>query len=293
MSSESDRAVAPDEDRFGSWSQALEARHLARLTFPEVRRALQALSSLYVERRGCLGAGAALEGEGKRAAFALFYGPLHFLLVRGIVRALGAMRPAARTIIDLGCGTGASGAAWASEIGRGCAVEAIDRSGWAVAEARWTMKTLGVRGGAARGDLLCAALPGRGGAVLAAFALNEIGDADRDRLLDRIFEAAARGAAVLVVEPIARRGLPWWDEVARRCAAAGGRVDEWRLPAELPAIVRRLDEAAGLNHRILTGRSLFVPAGGGPVGGGPAGGGGMAQGGGSTAARRRPTHNSA
>jgi len=262
-------------DPFPAWMAALEARHLARLTFPEVRRALQALSSLYVERRGRLGSGAALEGEGKRAAFALFYGPLHFLLVRGIVRALGAGSPALRTIADLGCGTGAAGAAWAIEAGPGCAVEAIDRSGWAVAEGRWSMKTMGVRGSVARGDLLRAPLPGRGAAVLAAFTLNEIGDDERDRLLDRIFEAAARGAAVLVVEPIARRGAPWWDEVGRRCAAAGGRADEWRLSAELPAIVRRLDEAAGLDHRILTGRSLFVPAGGGgPAGrGGPAGGG--------------------
>jgi len=249
-------------DPLPGWMAALEARHLARLTVPEVRRALQALSSLYVERRGRLGSGAALEGDGKRAAFALFYGPLHFLLVRGIVRALGAARPAPRTVADLGCGTGAAGAAWAIEAGPACAVDAIDRSGWAVAETRWTMKTICVRGGAARGDLLHATLPGRGGAVLAAFALNEIGDDERDRLLDRMFESAARGAAVLVVEPIARRGLPWWDEAGRRCAAAGGRADEWRLPADLPAIVRRLDEAAGLDHRILTGRSLFLPAGG-------------------------------
>ena len=38
-------------DPFGSFHEALERRHLAELTFPEVRRALQALSSLYVERR--------------------------------------------------------------------------------------------------------------------------------------------------------------------------------------------------------------------------------------------------
>ena len=77
-------------DPFAAWMDALEKRHLKDLTFPEVRRALQALSSLYVERRDRLGQGSALEGAGKRAAFALFYGPLHFLLVRAIVRALGA-----------------------------------------------------------------------------------------------------------------------------------------------------------------------------------------------------------
>ena len=53
------------------WLQQLEARHLQELTFPEVRRALQALSALYVGGRGKLADGAALEGRGKRAAFAL------------------------------------------------------------------------------------------------------------------------------------------------------------------------------------------------------------------------------
>src|SRR6185295_17909113 len=38
------------EDRFRAWLAAVEGRHLAKLTFPEVRRALVALSSLYVER---------------------------------------------------------------------------------------------------------------------------------------------------------------------------------------------------------------------------------------------------
>ena len=95
-----------------AWYAALEARHLTTLTFTEVRRALQALSSLYVERRDRLGKGAALEGKGKRAAFSMFYGPLHFLVVREIVRALAAADPPPRRIVDLGCGTGTAGAAW-------------------------------------------------------------------------------------------------------------------------------------------------------------------------------------
>jgi hypothetical protein len=68
---------------------------------------LQALSSLYVERRDRSERGAALRRAGKRAAFALFYGPLHFLIVREIVRALSPPTPAS-TIVDLGCGTGAA-----------------------------------------------------------------------------------------------------------------------------------------------------------------------------------------
>ena len=66
----------------------LETRHLADLTFPEVSRSLRALSSGYVERRTRLTEGAPLAGRGKRAAFALFYGPLHFLIVRHIATSL-------------------------------------------------------------------------------------------------------------------------------------------------------------------------------------------------------------
>ena len=84
------RAVtAAGDEIFHGWVGALEARHLERCSFSEVRRALQALSSLYVERRRKLSSGGALAGHGKRAAFALYYGPLHFLIVREIVRAHG------------------------------------------------------------------------------------------------------------------------------------------------------------------------------------------------------------
>src|SRR5476649_345073 len=101
-------------ESFSNWMAAIEERHLADLTFPEVSRALRALSSTYVERRGRIGEGAALSGAGKRAAFALFYGPLHYLIVREIVRALpGAVSASAPALVDLGCGTGVAGAAWA------------------------------------------------------------------------------------------------------------------------------------------------------------------------------------
>ena len=126
-----------------------KARHLSELTFAEVRRALQALSSLYVERRERMAGGAALDGAGKRAAFALYYGPMHFLLVREIVRGLSLHAP--RRILDLGCGTGTAGAAWALEGGSRARVEGVDRNGWAVTEARWTYARLGLDGRATRG----------------------------------------------------------------------------------------------------------------------------------------------
>ena len=251
------RSRMPDE-RFRAWCAALEERHMARLRFAEVRRGLQALSSLYVERRHRVGGGAALEGAGKRAAFALFYGPLHFLLVRGIVRGLGAARPVPRTIVDLGCGTGAAGAAWAIEAGRHCQIAGTDRSGWAVEEARWNYAVLGVEGRVFRGDLLDALPPRRRAAILAAFTVNELDDDTRDVLLDRLLAAGRGGARVLVVEPIARRGFSWWERWAEAFRAAGGREDHWRFPVELPERLGLLDRAARLNHKELSGRSLYL-----------------------------------
>ena len=61
-------------DPFPAWVEALETRHTASLTFTEVRKALQALSSVYVQRRARLSEGDALGSAGKRAAFALIAG---------------------------------------------------------------------------------------------------------------------------------------------------------------------------------------------------------------------------
>src|SRR5882762_8350636 len=131
------------EPAFEQWMAALEERHLADLTFPQIARALRALSSTYVERRGRLAEGGALDGAGKRAAFALFYGPLHYLLVRAIVgslpQALQEM-DAPPTLLDLGCGTGAAGAAWAASCATAPRVIGIDRHQWAVAEAARTYR---------------------------------------------------------------------------------------------------------------------------------------------------------
>jgi methylase of polypeptide subunit release factors len=126
-------------DVFDEWLSALEARHLADLRVAEMTRALRALSAAYVERRHTVGGGAALDSHGKRAAFALFYAPLHFLVTRHVARALDRDATAPSSIVDIGCGTGAAGAAWALEAGA-VPVVGIDRHPWAVAEARWTYK---------------------------------------------------------------------------------------------------------------------------------------------------------
>ncbi len=245
-------------DPFPAYYQALEARHRAELTFAEVRRALQALSSLYVERRGGIAAGKALEGRGKRAAFALYYGPLHFLLVREIVRALGLAPPA--RIVDLGCGTGSAGAAWALEGRPRASVTGVDTNGWAVAEARWTLARLGLAGSAVRGDAVAERATDRGAGLVAGFTVNELSDASRARLLERVRATASAGAPVLLVEPISRRVSPWWPEWREAFRRAGGREDEWRFRPALPESLALLGKAAGLDARELVGRSLALPA---------------------------------
>ena len=243
---------------FDRWVRALEQRHLRELTFAELRRALQALSSLYVERRPKLERGAALDGAGKRAAFALFYGPLHFLVVRHVVRQLGAGRPPLRRILDLGCGNGASGAAWALESSRSTELVGVDLHPWAVAEASWSWQNLGLDGRTTRGRLEKRHLPGAGAAVLLAYTANELPDETRRKLLPDLLDAAKRGARLLVVEPISRRAVPWWEEWADHFRDTGGRADRWRFPIELPETLQRLDRAAGLDHRELTARSLYL-----------------------------------
>src|SRR5258705_423315 len=151
---------------FDQWISELEKRHLADLRIAEVTRALRALSSAYVERRHTRLRSSSFGGQavgrgplgsaGKRAAFALFYAPLHFLAASHVIGSLdGAIEPSPSAILDVGCGTGAAGAASAS--------------------------------------------------------------------------------------------------------AAGGRADEWRFAVDLPPLLRTLDKAAGLNHRELTVRSLWLP----------------------------------
>ena len=252
---------------FSAWVTALETRHLAELRVREVTRALRALSSAYVERRhGAAGSAAGagqkvrgtLDSAGKRAAFALFYAPLHFIAVTHVVRALGADRPVPGSILDLGCGTGAAGAAWALAAGSQPVVTGIDRHPWAIDEARWTYRQLGVHGHARQGDLTHVPTPRRGGAIIAAYVLNELADASRIHVEEQLVDTAERGGHILVIEPIARGVAPWWDRTAARFTALGGRADQWRLPTDLPPTLQLFDKAAGLNHRELTLRTLFI-----------------------------------
>jgi hypothetical protein len=254
--------LTSSDDRFAAWIRALEPRHLAELTFPEVSRALRALSSTYVERRQQrLREGAALSGAGKRAAFALFYGPLHYLLVREIVVAIPGATTGGATLVDLGCGTGAAGAAWAGACASRPAVLGIDRHPWALGEAEWTYRAFGLAGRTQQADVATVVLPRSPASIVAAFAMNELADVARDALMQRLVDRAGKGDRVLIVEPLAGFIARWWSRWRDVVVTAGGRADEWRFRLVLPAIVAKLDRATGLDHRELTGRSLWLGGG--------------------------------
>jgi hypothetical protein len=195
------------------------------------------------------------DGRGKRAAFAVYYGTLHFLLVRAIVRGLPEDARRVRHVLDLGCGTASAGAAWAAEAG--ARYEGVESSGWALEEARFTLGALRVAGRVSRGDLTRHRLPGAGSAILLAWTVNELDDAARDGLRDALHDARSRGARVLVVEPLARGVAPWWE--GWRSAFPDARADEWRFREPLPVFVAKLAKAAGLDPREQTARTLWLP----------------------------------
>ena len=242
------------EALFSSWYAALEERHLRTLTFQEVRRALQALSSLYLERRSQAGVRKALDSAGKRAAFALFYAPLHLLQVSYVVDTLRLKDFPLRSLTDLGCGTGTGGAAWSLELDGVPRLTGVDLNQWVLEEARWNYHALGVAGESRKADLLDFPLPAAGGTLL-AFTANELDELSRERLLRRLVQ---RGS-ILVVEPIAHRVAPWWESWALSFRSKGGRADEWRFSPAMPERLRLLDKAAGLDHRALKCRTLWLP----------------------------------
>jgi hypothetical protein len=213
--------------KLSGWVAALEQRHLADLRVQEVTRALRALSSAYVERRERgvrQHVHGTLDTAGKRAAFALYYAPLHFIAVTEVTHALGADRPGPHSIIDFGCGTGAAGAAWAVSGGSSATVLGIDRHPWAVSETRWTLGQLGVQGRARQGDIgrLPPSRPHT--SVIAAYVLNELPDEARRHVEDDLVTVAGRGGHVLILEPLARGVAPWWNTTAERITALGGRA---------------------------------------------------------------------
>lgn len=272
--------VMPAPDPVDDWVTALVERHTHTLSTPEFLKAVRALSARYVERRAELPRRPPTDSAGKRAAFAGFFAPLHFLTTRRIISSLGSPGEAPAQIVDLGCGTGAAAAAWALQYESPPRVIGVDRQSWALEEAAWNWQQLGLRGRTRRADLLRAAVDltvglrdsrsatrgprrasrGRGCAgVVLAWSANELGLTDRERLLPTLLALGEAGASVLVVEPLARGATPWWEDWAGAWRRAGGRADEWKFDAALPPVLQTLSDAARFHRESLSARTLWLP----------------------------------
>lgn len=259
--------TATSSTGFTRWLADLEARYLRDMTTSEVARALRALSSTYVERRSRLSDRGAFDTAGKRAAYALYYAPRRFLAVTHVLAHVGAPVGPIH-IVDLGCGTGAAGAAWAVHAGPGADVLGVDVHPWALEETHATLRAFGLHGQTRRLPVTAAAAAwkdarprgegARATAVALSYVVNELGRDERAALLATLLEAARHGTRVLVMEPLSRRTSPWWNGWADALVAAGGRADEWRVQIEPPAITLALGRATGLDAVEATGRTLWI-----------------------------------
>ena len=255
-----------------AWVDALQARQRGNLTNAEFLKAVRALSARYVERRAELPARSPIDSAGKRAAFAAFYAPLHFVVAREIVRAEtrdlkvpGSISKVPGSIIDLGCGTGVASAALALEQDRPPDIIGVDANSWALTEASWNWRQLGLTGRTERGDMVNAIeqlLRRRrelaGATIVAAWSVNELAGPARERLLPVLLDCASQGAGVLVIEPLAGAATPWWSAWEKAFTGADGRTSTWTFAPDLPGALSVISEAAGFRRDRLTARTLTI-----------------------------------
>ncbi|MCA8936757.1 MAG: methyltransferase domain-containing protein [Planctomycetes bacterium] len=242
-------------DPFDNWIEKLFERWHRELTHQEVVRALKALTRDYVQRRTRL-RGKALEGRGKQAAFAMYYAPRHFVIVREALKSLGAPTDSPREVIDLGCGSGVAGAAWAMHCGANIVGVELDPD--VLREAAFTFKDLGLRGGGIRCHLGKYRWPKAPVGIIAAFTINELDERDRERVWRELEKQVKGGSRVLILEPLSTRITPWWQDWSSRVTELDGRADEWHFEVELPQRVHLLGKSAGLKPERLGARTLWV-----------------------------------
>jgi SAM-dependent methyltransferase len=252
-------------ETFDAWIEASVARYSPPLEFSEIRRGAQALSALYVERRPAGEIAArSIRGRGKRAALATYFAPLHFLTVHHALAALDRERATpVRRVLDLGCGSGATGAAIAATLPTAPGIVALDVSGWALGEAEATYAAFGLHCSKRRG-----ALPGafpRVGPhdwIALGWVVNELEERARSSLLARLRSALEVGATLLLVEPLSERASPWWADWADALRPLGAVEEQFRTEIERPEWIESLDRATRLDHRTLGARLLFATGAG-------------------------------
>jgi hypothetical protein len=243
-----------------AWMTRLEARHLANLQFAEVSRALRALSSAYVERRHtAIAAGRVLDTAGKRAAFALYYGPLHFVATAQVLAALGVPRdaPSPRPVVDLGCGTGAVGAAVATWTGAR-RIHGFDVHPWTLDEARATYASFGLEAVVTRASVAKLRRPASPSLIVAGYVANELPDPEREALQHTLLDALRHGSDLLILEPLSGRAAPWWPEWVDAFTPLGARADTWSLTLTPPDLTMRLGKAAGLTPTSAKLRTIAI-----------------------------------
>ncbi len=248
--------------RFDAWLDDALTRHTHALEFREIRQGVRALSSLWLERRaGGELARRAIEGQGKRAALATYFAPLHLLTLHHALQQFGdETLLGVRRIFDLGCGTGACGAAAGAALARPGSILGVDRSAWVLGEARRTWSQFGLRQRTRRAELPDGIPEGSDGdALVLGWVVNELEAHPRDELRERLRAALTRGARVVVAEPLARGVSPWWEAWGE---ALDARSETVRLRVERPAWIEKMDLASGLDHSTLGARVMFA---GGPA----------------------------
>jgi hypothetical protein len=135
----------------------------------------------------------------------------------------------------------------------------LDRSGWALGEARRCWASFGLRGRTQRGVLPAALPEPRAGELIAlGWTVNELDEEVREQLLDRLEEAIERGCGVFVAEPLSARTSPWWPEWEERLGAGGARALVARLQVIRPSWIEELDRASGLDHRTIGARAILA-----------------------------------
>ncbi|RYF04484.1 MAG: hypothetical protein EOO40_11175 [Deltaproteobacteria bacterium] len=219
-------SVEPDA-AFGRLFDALHSRYTCELRLPEIRRALQALSTIYVQRRDKLAAGQALHSAGKRAAFALYYGPLHLLCLRGILSQLPL--PHCRRLVDVGCGTGAASLAYLQQLGAPAELWGIDTNAWVRREAANAWRLCGAQGGFMQGRALHQML----GPKDTALCVPSWSTSCRRRHAKRCWSACAKGCNRRSSSSPSRRARPLgipsgsapsWHAAAAATSGTCGRV---------------------------------------------------------------------
>ena len=243
-----------------AWTAALQQRWAATLRFQELRRGAQALSDVYVHTRdrGPL-ARRAVDGRGKRAAFACYYGVIHALLVASLCGPDGPLLlPGPVRFRDLGCGSGALGAGLAAAGVSLKSVEGVDLVKSNLELARWSYQWWGLRARVRVGRLPGAVGKGSPGELLGlGWCVNELEASDRQKLWSLLARSVEAGSGLLLLAPLSRRAVPWWFEAERALGPLGVESAELRAVIDRPTLVADLDRATGLDHREPGARVLF------------------------------------